>query len=77
MLDRRGHNGLAVERGRRAVNAARYRRRYNAGQSVLMITAVPERARNFLVRRGYLQPGEHTNAAIESALSLLIDDEGQ
>jgi hypothetical protein len=74
MLDR-GANKLLRRRARAAANARRYRQRYNRGQRVLTITAVPDRARTMLIRRGYLPPGEHNIAKIDADWTL-VDDEG-
>jgi hypothetical protein len=44
---------------------------------VLYVTAVPDRARNMLIRRGRLPPGAYGDAEIELAISTMIDDEGR
>ena len=67
---------LARQRARKAANARRYRARFDAGQRVLYVTAVPDRARNMLIRRGRLPPGAYSDAEIELAISTMIDDEG-
>jgi hypothetical protein len=75
MLDR-GADKILQKRIRTAANSRRYRRRFNRGQRVLNITAIPDRARTMLIRHGYLPPGDHNVAAIEAALTLPVDDEG-
>jgi hypothetical protein len=77
MLDR-GGNHLAAYHERKARNSKRYRRRFNAGQRVLRITAYLDRAQRAAVRRGYLAPGvQHGAEAIEVALTAMIDDAGK
>ena len=68
MLDR-GANRIRQRRARKAANARRYRARFDAGQRVLYVTAVPDRARNML--RAY------SDAEIQLAISTMIDDEGR
>jgi hypothetical protein len=60
-----------------AASSKRYRARFDVGQIVLSITALPGRAARMLVRRGIWLPSEaHTDAELELALSELIDNEG-
>ncbi|MGC2317508.1 MAG: hypothetical protein WA615_13550, partial [Bradyrhizobium sp.] len=67
MLDR-GANRIRQRRARKAANARRYRARFDAGQRVLYVTAVPDRARNMLT---------YSDAEIQLAISTMIDDEGR
>jgi hypothetical protein len=68
--------GIQQRRARKAANARRYRARFDAGQRVFYVTAVPDRARNMLIGRGRLPPGAYGDAEIELAISTMIDDEG-